>query len=424
MSQAIHQAQTVKSILSDASLPTGERAERALRMLQEIDLDQIDEASQEQFWADSDQIYAVLDAARSVPVQSDGLLDTQQREERITELNPLGSMDSRQRELLDSAASRLIEAELDRIVAELDVGFHVLPEGAIREAREHRDLIVPRLIQVLQDVIAEARAGDISEGNAHFFAVFLLTEFQAEEACETMLEAFSLADDLPFDLFGDAIYYIPMRILAMFRGDRPEAIEALIDDRTLNKYVRWQAASSYLYLVREGRMSRDEAVRRLQGSLRRAIDRHDEEVAGPLICELDNYAPVEALSEIREAFDRGVVEELLINMSSVERAIAEGSSRLEEEFDRCGPIAIDTLEELSRWASFQPKRPERPARKPSSLSSLAPLEAILPPPRFEDDEPPPAKPAPIVASGPRVGRNDPCPCGSGKKFKKCCGARA
>lgn len=25
-------------------------------------------------------------------------------------------------------------------------------------------------------------------------------------------------------------------------------------------------------------------------------------------------------------------------------------------------------------------------------------------------------------SSPKVGRNDPCPCGSGKKFKKCCGA--
>ena len=32
-----------------------------------------------------------------------------------------------------------------------------------------------------------------------------------------------------------------------------------------------------------------------------------------------------------------------------------------------------------------------------------------------------APPAPVVAP-PRVGRNDPCPCGSGKKFKKCCGA--
>lgn len=30
-------------------------------------------------------------------------------------------------------------------------------------------------------------------------------------------------------------------------------------------------------------------------------------------------------------------------------------------------------------------------------------------------------PAPVKASGPKVGRNDPCPCGSGKKFKHCCG---
>ncbi len=28
---------------------------------------------------------------------------------------------------------------------------------------------------------------------------------------------------------------------------------------------------------------------------------------------------------------------------------------------------------------------------------------------------------PIVRDTPRVGRNDPCPCGSGKKFKQCCG---
>ena len=27
-----------------------------------------------------------------------------------------------------------------------------------------------------------------------------------------------------------------------------------------------------------------------------------------------------------------------------------------------------------------------------------------------------------VVKPPKVGRNDPCPCGSGKKFKKCCGA--
>jgi preprotein translocase subunit SecA len=30
----------------------------------------------------------------------------------------------------------------------------------------------------------------------------------------------------------------------------------------------------------------------------------------------------------------------------------------------------------------------------------------------------------VVRGGAKVGRNDPCPCGSGKKYKKCCGANA
>lgn len=28
---------------------------------------------------------------------------------------------------------------------------------------------------------------------------------------------------------------------------------------------------------------------------------------------------------------------------------------------------------------------------------------------------------PIERTEPKIGRNDPCTCGSGKKFKKCCG---
>lgn len=32
----------------------------------------------------------------------------------------------------------------------------------------------------------------------------------------------------------------------------------------------------------------------------------------------------------------------------------------------------------------------------------------------------PATPLKVMAGG-KVGRNDPCPCGSGKKYKKCCG---
>ena len=33
----------------------------------------------------------------------------------------------------------------------------------------------------------------------------------------------------------------------------------------------------------------------------------------------------------------------------------------------------------------------------------------------------PAKAEPVRRDRPKVGRNDPCPCGSGKKYKKCHG---
>ena len=41
--------------------------------------------------------------------------------------------------------------------------------------------------------------------------------------------------------------------------------------------------------------------------------------------------------------------------------------------------------------------------------------------KFEDGELIGEKPT--VREEPKVGRNDPCPCGSGKKYKKCCGAK-
>jgi len=37
------------------------------------------------------------------------------------------------------------------------------------------------------------------------------------------------------------------------------------------------------------------------------------------------------------------------------------------------------------------------------------------------DEPEEVKSNPVRRDTPKIGRNDPCPCGSGKKYKKCCG---
>lgn len=43
--------------------------------------------------------------------------------------------------------------------------------------------------------------------------------------------------------------------------------------------------------------------------------------------------------------------------------------------------------------------------------------------KFNEAPADPNKGEPFVKTGPDVGRNDPCTCGSGKKYKKCCGAK-
>ena len=59
----------------------------------------------------------------------------------------------------------------------------------------------------------------------------------------------------------------------------------------------------------------------------------------------------------------------------------------------------DTVAELSEWDGFKPKM------KGSAKLNLKPSNSFGMPHR-----------EPLR----NVGRNDPCPCGSGKKFKKCC----
>src|SRR5262249_8823626 len=74
-------------------------------------------------------------------------------------------------------------------------------------------------------------------------------------------------------------------------------------------------------------------------------------------------------------------------------------------------IAAQTLELVFKFAL--PPPPDAPRAVPSPLRSAPPPEA----------SPPGARPTPRpgAAKVAKVGRNDPCPCGSGKKYKKCHG---
>ncbi len=68
--------------------------------------------------------------------------------------------------------------------------------------------------------------------------------------------------------------------------------------------------------------------------------------------------------------------------------------------------------------SAQQAPPPSPFGAIGSGSAAAPPEAPRPARTGGDDAPS----RPVRRDEPKVGRNDPCPCGSGKKYKKCHGA--
>ena len=69
---------------------------------------------------------------------------------------------------------------------------------------------------------------------------------------------------------------------------------------------------------------------------------------------------------------------------------------------------------------FNPDRPDEPLDADRWIDLLLPMLRELAT-FFRADA---LRPRDPYRAPPKVGRNDPCPCGSGKKFKKCCGAVA
>jgi len=74
-----------------------------------------------------------------------------------------------------------------------------------------------------------------------------------------------------------------------------------------------------------------------------------------------------------------------------------------------GPDEEHPIEDKEGWL--------REARENRDGVVLDTYEVLRPARRALAGRPPVQRP---VRRGPKVGRNDPCPCGSGKKYKKCC----
>jgi Protein of unknown function (DUF1186)/SEC-C motif len=277
--------------------------------------------------------------------------------------------------------------ELQEIVQRLQYFNGVLPRPALRAAIAQQDTIIPALLKLL--AYARNHAQDLQdepEYMAHLYVLYLLAQFREPRAYPLIVAFFSLPGDLSLDLTGDVVTEDLDRILASVCGGDTSLIKRLAEHSYANAYVRNAALRALVCLVAWGEKTRDEVLSYYKGLFHGGLVREPHHVWDGLVSCCTDLYPGEVYDEIQQAFREGLVDDAFIDLAYIEQELARGKETVLAKLhqSRYGHIQ-DTIAELEGWASFQPARPK-------------PLPTTL-----------------------KVGRNAPCPCGSGKKYKKCCG---
>lgn len=296
--------------------------------------------------------------------------------------------------------------DLQEILAHLKRDDGDFPRMALQEAVARREEITPALLEVLEEA-ARDPASFAADGARpiHFYAMFLLAQFREPRAYPLLVRIFSAPRELPFQLVGDVVTGDLSRLLASVSGGDPSGLKALIENESANEYVRSAALDGLLVLVATGRRTRHEVMAYFS-SLFRTLERRPSLAWDGLVAACADLCPLEVQEDIRKAYDEGLVDPGYIAWEEIPEALALGPEAALEELRRRFTLIDDAIKEMERWAgSCEPQ-------ENAEDDEIAALLPWLPQP---DDL------APFRRAAPKVGRNDPCPCGSGKKFKKCCG---
>ncbi|HVC95986.1 MAG TPA: SEC-C metal-binding domain-containing protein [Pirellulales bacterium] len=142
----------------------------------------------------------------------------------------------------------------------------------------------------------------------------------------------------------------------------------------------------------------------------------------------DDHPHAELLADYRHWIDGGVDDDDDWDDEDYDEDDAEYEEDYDgDEDDEYGPNSIAermfeaTMEGLRAGRDVLGDLPNRDElQRVQALADELILSELDPDPETDPNADADEAPQPLRKSGPAVGRNDPCPCGSGKKYKKCC----
>jgi Protein of unknown function (DUF1186)/SEC-C motif len=312
--------------------------------------------------------------------------------------------------------------EIRELFAQLDRHEGSFPDHLVSAAIARRDEMLPVLLETLEEVAVnpEPWLAD-QERMGHIYALYLLALFRETRAYPLVVRIFSRPGEFAFDLAGDTVTEDLGRILASVSGGDVRGMAELIENEQANEYVRSAAMSAAVSLVRTGQRTRDEIMAYVL-RLFRKLERKPGVQWDGLATACADLWPQEAIGELERAFEEDLIDSFSIDWEDIQDALHVGKERALCAYQYCPPVITDLAKDMGWMQRFQEVGPhyedeDWPTDDEGEEDAVMEDSACeLPSSKSED-----WWPEPFRRGNPKIGRNEPCPCGSGKKFKKCCG---
>lgn len=297
--------------------------------------------------------------------------------------------------------------EIKDLIKKIQYNNGRFPRKEIQEIIERKEEAIPELMKVLEDVLDNPEKY-IEDGNyfTHIYAIYLLAQFRTEGYYELLIKILRLPNEMPHDLFGDTITEAAGRIIATICGDDIQPIKGLSEDSGVDEYVRGSALRALVILVLQNRLKREEVLEYFKYLLNGGLkDQHSYVLAEVVVC-CDYLYPEELYDDIRKAFEKDLIADGIIDLDYIKNTLRSDKDEVLEDtkYNLHMQLIDDTIKELEWWACFYKDYEE----KQKQLKKLRHKQRM-------------SRNTTTIVKGKKIGRNEPCPCGSGKKYKKCCG---
>jgi hypothetical protein len=257
---------------------------------------------------------------------------------------------------------------------------------ACREIIRRPNDFIPLLLDILDKTIFETDS--LEEGNQHIPAAMLLAQFKEPQVYPRLVKLISYDEDSVDLLWGDIITELYVHMLRdTYNGDS-SLLKNLIENRLVSSLSRSMALLAWGMHYFDGHISREEIVNYYRRLIHEVYtgkpDSDDESVLSYIADSAREQQLEELIEDVKTIYSRNGIDMMLCGTN--EEYVADFNNPLylakDEHID-------NTVKELEKWKWFSP------------------------PEEGEDDD---DYGLPDI----QTGRNDPCPCGSGKKYKHCC----